>query len=126
MTEPSFKSANACWRRDGLLFFDNDAAVDNDVFFLGVEFGDAALNFLADEFGHFIGVAHAAARGGHEGPDADIDAKTAFDLFDNSAGDVALCIEGGLETAPIFGTRNLDGGKIIVAAFTAAADGYSE
>ena len=56
------------------LFFEDHAAIDNNVFVGDVELGDAAVDLGADQLFEFSGIAGAAATGGHEGADADVDA----------------------------------------------------
>ena len=54
--------------------FQHNAPVHHHVFLLGVELGDAALNFLADQLLHLRNVFGAATGGGHERTDADVHA----------------------------------------------------
>src|SRR6202045_3018223 len=61
------------------LFFRKHPAVDHDVFICDIELDDPAANFLANQLFHLGGIASATARGGHEGPYANINAKAAFD-----------------------------------------------
>src|SRR5947209_8224810 len=61
------------------LFFRKHSAVDNDVFICYIELDDPAANFLTNQLFHLGGVASATARGGHESPYANINAKAAFD-----------------------------------------------
>ncbi len=63
------------------LLFENDAPIDYDIFFLGVEFGDPALNFLPHQLGHVIRFANTTARGRHKGTDANVNPKAAFHLL---------------------------------------------
>ena len=65
-------------QRTGLLFED-DAAIDDYIFVSDVELGDAAGDFSADHFFEFGCIARAAAAGGHEGADTDVDGEAAFD-----------------------------------------------
>src|SRR5580700_3632741 len=85
---------------EGLLLGDG-AAVDDNVFVGDVELDDAAGDFLTDELFHFGGVAGAAARSGHEGADADVDAESAFDDSGDSADDGGFLREGFFERGPV-------------------------
>jgi two-component system sensor histidine kinase HydH len=106
-----------------LLFFEDDAPVDNNILFFGIELGDAALDLLADQLGHLFGVAHSAARRGHEGAHAYIDTKAALDLLGYGTGDVTLGGEGFFEAAPVSRTADFNGGQTVVAFFGAGTDG---
>ncbi len=103
--------------------FENDPAIHDDVFISRIELGDAALDCRSDQRGHFGGVARAAAGGGHEGPDAHVDTKSALDHFLYRTGDVALGGVGCFQPAPVLGDFDADGGKQIVAGLVAAAHG---
>ena len=87
--------------RRALLIFQNDAAIDHQIFFGDVELGDAAANLLPDQLLHLGGIAHSAARRRHEGADADIDAESAFDHVGHGADDGGLLGKGALQRAPI-------------------------
>ncbi len=76
--------------RFGALFFENHAAVDDDVFFFGVELDDPAGDFLADQRLHLRHVARAAARSRHERAHADIDREPALDHRGDDAGNREL------------------------------------
>ena len=80
------RGAAAGERAAGLLFED-DAAIDDDVFIGDVELGDAAGDLGADELFELGGVAGSAAAGGHEGADADVDAEAALDDGSDGADD---------------------------------------
>ncbi len=57
------------------LLFEDDAAIDDDVFVGDFELGDAAVDLGADQLFELGGVFGSAAAGGHEGADADVDAR---------------------------------------------------
>ena len=61
------------------MLFEDDAAIDDDVFVSDVELGDAAGDFGADHFFEFGGIARTAAAGGHEGAHTDVDGEAALD-----------------------------------------------
>ena len=84
-------------------FFDDGAAIDDHVFFGHVELDDAAANLLADELFHLGCIAGSAARAGHEGAHADIDAEAAFNDGGDGADDDGLVGEGLLERGPVLG-----------------------
>ena len=108
------------------LLFENDAAIDDDVFIGDVELGDAAGDLLADEGFELGGVARAAAAGGHEGADADIDAEAAFDDGGDGSGDGDFVGEGALEGRPVAGLRDAEARELVVALLVAAGDGDGE
>ena len=105
------------------LLFENDAAIDDDVFIGDVELGDAAGDLLADEGFELGGIARAAAAGGHEGANADVDAEAALDDGGDGAGDGDLFGEGALEGRPVAGLRDAKARELVVALFVAAGDG---
>ena len=69
------------------LLFEDDAAIDDDVFIGDVELGDAAVDLGADQLFQLGGVLGSAAAGGHEGADAHIDRDAALDDFSDRADD---------------------------------------
>ena len=105
------------------LFFEDDAAVDDDVFVGDVELGDAAGDFSADDFLEFGGFAGAAAAGGHEGADADVDGEAALDDAGDGADDGDFLGEGFFERGPVAGLGDFEQREIVVALFVAALDG---
>ncbi len=105
------------------LLLENHAAIDDDVFVGDVELGDAAGDLLADKSFEFGGVARAAAAGGHEGADADVDAQAALDDGGDGAGDGDFLSKGGFERRPIARLRNAEARELVVALFIAAGDG---
>ncbi len=105
------------------LLFEDDAAIDDDVFIGDVELGDAAGDLLADEGFELGGVARAAAAGGHEGADADVDAEAAFDDLGDGAGNGDFLGEGALEGGPVAGLRDAEARELVVAFLVAAGDG---
>ncbi len=121
-----FEGVAACGGDAAGLLFEDDAAIDDDVFIGDVELGDAAVDLGADELFELGGVARAAAAGGHEGADADVDAKAAFDDFGDGADDGGLVGEGCFEGRPVAGLRDLEARELVVALFVAAGDGDGE
>ncbi len=103
-----------------IFFFGDGAAIDDDVFFLGVELDDAAADLLADEFFYFGCVAGPAARTWHKGADADVYAEAALDDCGDGADDDCLVGEGPFERGPIFGGFDAKAGEFEVALFVAA------
>ena len=105
------------------LLFENDAAIDDHVFVGDVELGDAAGDLLADEGFELGGVARAAAAGGHEGADADVNAEAAFDDRADGAGDGKFLGERRFEGGPVAGLRDAEARELVVALLVAACDG---
>ena len=108
------------------LLFENDAAIDDDIFIGDVELGDAAGDLLADEGFELGCIAGAAAAGGHEGADADVDAEAALDDCGDGAGDGDFLGECALEGRPVAGLRDAEARELVVALFVAAGDGDGE
>ena len=81
---------------------------------------------LADEGFELGGVARAAAAGGHEGADADVDAEAALDHSGDGAGDGDLLGERALDARPVAGLRDAEARELVVALFVAAGDGDGE
>ena len=104
------------------LFFEHHAAIDDDVFLLGIELDDAAGNLLADQRLHLGNVARAAAGSGHEGAHADIDRKPALDDGGHEPGNGELFVERLLQTGPVFGPLDFDQRKLVIALLVAALD----
>ena len=65
----------------------------------------------ADEGFELGCIARAAAAGGHEGADADVDAEAALDDGGDGSGDGDLFGEGALEGRPVAGLRDADSAK---------------
>ena len=103
---PSFRLGVAALFAGALFFFGNGAAVDHDVFVGDVELDDAAADFLPDQLLHLGGIAGAAARGGHEGAHADIDAEAALDHAGDRADDGGFIGEGFFQRGPVGGLRD--------------------
>ena len=97
-------------------------ASDDNVFVGDIELGDAAGDFCADQLFELGCVLGAAAAGGHEGADADIDAEAALDDFGDSAYNSSLVGEGGFKGRPVAGLRHLEAGELVVVLFVAAGD----
>ena len=116
MTWPSWMEAKAASRRSLFFLLEHNAAIDDDVVFLDIEFRDLAANLLPDKFLHVRHIACAASRCRHECPRADIDAQTALHLLDHTSADDAAFRESFLQAAPILGTLGLNGGKCVVLA----------
>ena len=108
------------------LLFKNDAAIDDYIFVGDVELGDAAVDLGADQLFELGGVFGAAAAGGHEGADADIDREAALDDFSDGADDGELLSEGGFEGRPVAGLRDLEARELVVVLLVAAGDGDGE
>ena len=108
------------------LLFEDDAAIDDDVFVGDVELGDAAGDLGADQLFELGGVFGSAAAGGHEGADADIDAEAALDDFGDGADDGELLGKGGFEGRPVAGLRHFEARELVVVLFVAAGDGDGE
>lgn len=106
--------------------FGNDASIDDDVFVRDVEFGDAAADLLADEVLHLRSVSCSAARGGHEGAEADVDGEAAFDDGGDGADDNGFMGEGSLHRLPILGLLHPDAGELVVAFRVSTFDGDGE
>ena len=68
----------------------------------------------------------AAAAGGHEGADADVDREAALDDFSDGADDGELFGEGGFESRPVAGLRDFEAGELVVVLLVAAGDGDGE
>ena len=106
---------------DGALFFlHHHAAVDDQVFVGYIEFSDPAAYLLPDQLFHFCGIANAAARGRHEGADADIDAEAAFDLGADGADDGRLLGERALQCGPVLRPRDFEARELVVTFRIAA------
>ena len=106
----------------GLLFEDN-AAVDDDVFVGDFELGDAAVDLGADELFDLGCVAGAAAAGGHEGADADVYRETALDDFSDGADDGELFGKRSFKCGPVAGLRDFEAGELVVVLLVTAGDG---
>ncbi len=119
------RGAAAGERTTGLLF-ENDAAIDDDVFVGDVELGDAAGDFSVDEGFEFGGVAGSAAAGGHEGANADVDAQAALDDCGDGSRNSDFFGEGALEGGPVAGLSDAKAREIVVALLIAAGDGDGE
>src|SRR5262249_41621906 len=89
--------------RGALIVLEHDAAIDDDIFFGCVELDDAAADFLRDQLFHLGGVAGAAARSGHEGAHADIDAQPSLDHGGHCAQNGRFFGECFFEPRPILG-----------------------
>jgi hypothetical protein len=83
------------------LFFCYGAAVHDDVFVGHVKLDDAAANLLPHELFQFGGVSRSAARGGHEGADANIDAQAALHYRSHSPGNRLLLCKGLFQRRPV-------------------------
>ena len=118
-----FEGEEAFFLLLGALFFENHAAIDDDVFLLHIDGEDADFDVLADELLKFKRIARAGAGGRHEGPAADVDANAAFDGFGHLAGYVALLFEGGEQAAPVLGLLHLEGRENGLSFFVPAGDG---
>ena len=90
------------------LFFENDAAIDDNVFVGDVELGDAAGDLGADQLLELGRIAGAAAAGGHEGAHADVDAEAALDHAGDGADDGELLSEGSFERGPVAWLRDFE------------------
>ena len=108
------------------LLFEDDAAIDDDVFIGDVELGDAAGDLRADKLFELDGVFGSAAAGGHEGAHADIDREAALDDFGDGADDGKLLGEGGFEGRPVAGLRDLEARELVVVLLIAASNGDGE
>ena len=86
-----------------LLFLEQHASIEDDVFVLDVELRDAATDFLAHQFLEIGGLAHAAAGRGQKRPHADIDRQAALDHLADRACDRRSGLERRLELRPILG-----------------------
>ena len=119
---PDLQAAQLFFFRLGALFFENHAAIDDDVFLLRIELDDAAGDFLADQRLHLGNIARAAARGGHESAHPDIDREAALDHRGDHAGNRELLVERLLQAGPVFRAIDLDQRELVVALFIAAFD----
>ena len=88
-----------------------------------IELDDAAANFLFDQIFQFGGIVRSAARSGHEGAHADVDAQSAFDHAGHRADDRRLLREGFLKRCPVGGALDLAASQLVVAFGIAAFDG---
>jgi hypothetical protein len=104
------------------LFFEDDAAINDYIFVSDVELGDAAGDFSADHFLEFRCIAGAAAAGGHEGADTDVDRKAALNNSRNGADDGGFLREGFFKCGPVAGLGDLETREVVVALFIAALD----
>ena len=120
---PSFERGVAALLDGAGLLFEDDAAIDNDIFIGDVELGDAAGDLSADELFEFGCVAGSAAAGGHEGAHADVDAEAALDDRGDGADDGELFGEGGFESGPVAGLGDFEARELVVVLFVAASDG---
>ena len=109
----------------GLLFEDN-AAIDDYVFVGDVKLGDAAVDLGADQLLELGRVFGAAAAGGHEGADADVDGEAALDDFGDGADHGELFGKGGFKGRPVAGLGHLEAGELVVVFLVAAGDGDGE
>ncbi len=107
-------------------FFGDSAVIDDNIFFGDVELGHAAADFLSDELFHLGGVARAAAGGGHEGADSDVDAEAAFHDRGNGTENGHALGEGPLQRRPIGGTLDAGTREFVIALFVAALHGDQE
>ena len=105
------------------MFFKDDAAVDDYVFFRGVKIGDTAGDLLADQGFELGGIAGAAAAGRHEGAYANVNAGATLDDGGDGAGNGKLLLKGSLKRGPVSGLRDFETRKLVVAFLVAASDG---
>ncbi len=114
--------AKAAFLLGAELFFEDDAAVDDDIFVGDVELGDAACDFGADHLLELRCIAGAAAAGGHEGAHADVDGEAALDDSGDGADDSGLLRKGFFKCGPVAGLGDLETREVVVALFIAALD----
>src|ERR1051326_2862755 len=108
---------------EGGLFFENDAAIDDDIFMRGVELDDPALDLLPNQFLDLGQIARAAPRCRHECLHAYVDAETAFDHFSDYAANGAVLGVGLLERAPVLRPLDLHSREQVRALLVAARHG---
>ncbi len=104
------------------LFFEDNAAIDDDIFVGDVELGDAAGDFGADHFLEFRCIAGAAAAGGHEGAHANVDGEAALDNGGDRADNGGFLREGFFKRGPVAGLGDFETREVVVALFVAAFD----
>ena len=104
------------------LLFEDHAAIDHHIFIGDVQLGDAAGDLGADQLFQLRRVVRAAARGGHEGPDAHIHAEAALDDLGDRAHDGGLVGEGGFQGRPVARLGHLEARKLVVVLGVAAGN----
>jgi hypothetical protein len=97
------------------LFFHDGAAIDDNVFVGGVEFDDAAGDFLPDQLFHLGGVAHTAAGSGHKRANAHVYAEAAFNNRSDGADDGDFLRKGSLQRGPIRRLAHFETGQFVIA-----------
>src|SRR5690242_15674430 len=108
------------------LFLENGSSINDHVFIGNVKLDNATPNLLFHQLFHLGGIAHAAARCGHEGANADINAQAALYDSDYGTDNRGFLHKSFLQRIPVGRPRNFKTGKLIVAFRIATLDRHSD